>query len=676
MKTKKRLQKLIAAAAMMAMVCGCLPAVYADSANSEETLPSYKASDYYPSDVKTNANAANPYEVDGEKPWQWDYYDMETKQYKPMKRTDESASSGCFASHSGYGNVTRMDATTMHGDARDGSNKNGTGESNWIKPEGTAYAGAWQQYYPVRSFTAPQTGNITITEADGKVEYAGAASDKYGVDFRILLESGGQTVQIWPESGYAHASKSYPISFSAMTLNIQQGDILRFEMYTPNAASNGTDFLHAKWNPVVSYNSYSFVTEYQASKKFIGATVNLSNYNPGDNWDWNCYVYGEQITWSNKNYPGNSYSPMTVSPSTESQKFSDVANYPIPDGETVVSDVYAISGDGVGIGKYWMRGFRIINSSTGKQDYFGRVYAVRTFKAKEAGEVTISAVDRFGKSAIEGSHVVNASNEKNQRGVRVVKESGGEKIQLWPTEQNKGSLNTTVYNDAVFALVPKNLTIDFPTLTTTLQTGDKLHFELANVSPDPEDDSKYGCAVYWDPKVSYTTGVVAKGADVTFKNEDGNLIDFSSIVNSEKDVTVTIPAVSRFKTADSVTPIVAVYKQDGILVSSAVGETVSLAMNKPAELTVNLTPITGNKPADGYIKVFLWDSVERLIPLSDIGAKPVLGTAAGNAAAVYAGTGEAGENVALLIKDENDAILHIEQDVVDEAGRFHIFVPG
>ena len=677
MRAKKRLQTLVSIMVMLSMICGSLPAAYADDPPAEE-MPSYKASDYYDPAV-----ASNPHAINGEAPWEWDYYDMGAQKYFPMKRTNISQDSGCFAAFDGYNDpkkngytsMTAMDGTTMHGDARNGNDVNGAGESAWVKTE--KYAGAWQQYYPVRSFTAPKTGNITITEDSGKIEYTGSATmQKFGVNFRILLERGGQTTQVWPESGYGYAWKGNPVSFRALSLNIQKNDILRFEMYTPTAETNGSNYLHAKWNPVVSYNSYSFVTEYQASKAFVPAAANLGNYNPGDNWDWNCYVYGDQkFTWKNIDYPAETYTPMTIAPDTDAQKFGNTGLYPIPEGETVDKELYAIGGETVGIGKYWMRAFRIIDSSTGKQGYFGKVYSVRTFKAKEAGEVTISAVGRLGKNRIASSLYDKSSDEINQRGVRVVKESGGVKTQLWPTDENKGDVGTKTYNEATWALVPAKSAIDFPPLTTTLRAGDKLHFELANVSPEPEDDSKYGCAVYWDPKVSYTTGIVAKADEITFENAGGKLTEFSSVAGSATDVTVTIPTTACFVTPESVTPIAAVYNQEGRLVSYATGTSAPLAMNKREALTVSLPSIMESRPSDGYVKVFLWDSVAGLTPLSDIGANPVFGTAAG-AEAVYAGTGQPGQNVALLIKGENDTILHIEQGTVDEAGRFRIPVPA
>lgn len=693
------------------------PVVSYSDIDSTSVMPVYQASEAFVPTAVNNAPA----------PWRWEAYDTQTSTYALL---EGGVKTGKFNGDS-YSYTKDLD----RGDAfvRDGKVDASTGIGKyWMAPHMSDQTAA-KRYYAVRTFTAPETGNITIaaagiTAADSGIIYGMKKGTGDGGRIRITLEDGNGVSQIWPETDWKIVPKSGFVSFAPMSINIKQGQKLHFEAAdsTKNGSTNWDQAVC--WDPRISYNSFKEVepfnktalpTDHEFALTFsepltspltaenitiIGGlatvkSVSMTDDNKTVKLSFDGLAFGMKynvimkdpaetdilenlyqfafttlegpgtyqaseafIAAAGENHPDpwrwEAYDTQTstyalLAGGVNTAKFKgndDTSSYIYTDGiDNTGGFAFKREADNAStaVGKYWMAPH--MNNQTAAKQY----YAVRTFTAPEIGNITITAA---GITDTDTGKIYGQKKDTGNGGrIRITLDDGSSVSQIWPESDWK--------------IVPRSSFISFAPMLINIKQGQKLHFEVADSTEN--GSTNWDQAVCWDPVVTYNTTVGAFGEDVTFSSGT----DFSSVVDSETAVTVTVPVTAYYMTVDSVVPVAAVYNQNGTLVSYAIGNSAALAMNKPAELTVSLPPITENKPEDGYIKVFLLDSVERMIPLSDIGAKPVLGTAAGNAASVYAGTSEAGAKVALLIKDENGAILHIEQDVVDETGRFRIPVP-
>ena len=224
---------------------------------------------------------------------------------------------------------------------------------------------------------------------------------------------------------------------------------------------------------------------FQASEAFVAE----AGANPSGQWTWGHYAT-EQVEYNGVTYAANAYE---ITNKNFYKTTFDAADFPYPAGTDKVANSFINSSDGEAIGKYWMRALRANDSSL-----LGKVSAVRTFTAPEGGNVTISAVDINGNSAILGSNSIYAADN---RGVRIVREKVGGGVEtIWPA---KGDADTKELEDGrLYAKVPRKGSLPFPSLTLNISKGDKLHFELANIDP-ATGDTRYACTVYWDPAVRY-----------------------------------------------------------------------------------------------------------------------------------------------------------------------------
>ena len=198
------------------------------------TLKRYQASDYY-----DNSGKSNPLTVDGEAPWTWESYDRKTKTYTPLASFNSSRG---YAIVGGWNAVTAVDASAMYGDTRQ------NGQGGFAADE--TYSYAWQRYFPVRTFTAPESGKVTIS-ADGGIITAPSTA---APNLRILLERSGEFTQLWPEEGWKAVNASAPIHFSPVVQNVIKGDKLHFELSAEEAGTGNCWNMIANWDPVVAYN--------------------------------------------------------------------------------------------------------------------------------------------------------------------------------------------------------------------------------------------------------------------------------------------------------------------------------------------------------------------------------------------------------------------------------------
>ena len=203
---------------------------------TEETppvvLPAYRSSDYF--NLTDNPSG----------PWSWQYYDYDAggtqrSRYKRMKYVkdsewinhDPTVTTGIYE----WGNNSaRIGRTQMVSDTNGNFNDD---EKN----------GAIGRDYPVRVFTAPNSGVVTIN-SDISTER------ELGAHIRIMKFGDGDEkgTQVWPAEGWENATIGY--QFSELTLEVQVGDMLTFEdafLWTKEGESCWDTIL--QWDPTVTY---------------------------------------------------------------------------------------------------------------------------------------------------------------------------------------------------------------------------------------------------------------------------------------------------------------------------------------------------------------------------------------------------------------------------------------
>lgn len=271
MKMKKRLQALIAVAAMLSTIFISLSVFgTADrtTAETEVDLPGlYRASEAFAVTSGSNPPAT---------PWSWEYYDTGSSTGEDTGGAPSSKykllTGGTYDNaFSGTGFPVPADDTVGGvGFKRDGNNNASTAVGKyWMTPDKNI-AAAKKRYYAVRTFTAPKTGNITITAAGitdtdagkilGQVKNTGD-----GANLRLMLQKGETNTQIWPAEGWQNVKRSGYVIFSPLTINIREGEKLHFEVAdsTKSGSSNWDQAVY--WDPVVRYNSFVTIQDFQPS---------------------------------------------------------------------------------------------------------------------------------------------------------------------------------------------------------------------------------------------------------------------------------------------------------------------------------------------------------------------------------------------------------------------------
>ena len=198
------------------------------------TLKRYQASDYYDTSGKNN-----PMTVDGDAPWTWESYDLKTKTYTPLSAFNSTRG---YAIVGGWNAVTAVDGSAMYGDTR--QNKQGGFAAD------ETYMYAWQRYFPVRTFTVPESGKVTLSAARDAITAPSSAT----LNLRILLERSGEFTQVWPEDGWKAVNASAPVRFTPLVQNVIAGDKLHFELSAADAGTGNCWNMIANWDPIVAYN--------------------------------------------------------------------------------------------------------------------------------------------------------------------------------------------------------------------------------------------------------------------------------------------------------------------------------------------------------------------------------------------------------------------------------------
>lgn len=251
---------------------------------------------------------------------------------------------------------------------------------------------------------------------------------------------------------------------------------------------------------------------------------------------------------------------------------------------------------GAVIGKWWMR-------PGGSKTH--RV--AKVFTAPYTGKITISAKDESGLANIY-SRVVNNGAKKGPVLYIEKKTSGDSSTQLWTktADDFSGTVGTFVK------------TINFSDIEVEVEKDDELWFIVSGEQSD-NLNTKY---VYWNPTVHYDKiGVSAP----EFSSADSTLLDTFSAVVSAGTLNVSLPVNSILTADQAAVMCVAVYDEDGKLSDAAISET---TIPGGESVTLKIENMAVKNITNGYVKVFLFDSMETLVPLDDIGAAKILSSSA------------------------------------------------
>lgn len=456
----------------------------------------------------------------------------------------------------------------------------------------------------VKSFTAPRSGNVCISAidmlGDSKIYNKGlTASNNKGAVVNILKwKPDGTNQTIWTHTFTYNTetqSSIEVIDFENMSIYVNKGEMLWFMV---SGATGGSAYAkHVFWTPVVSYydTKDASLATYKATDAW--STDANNKYNGHNEWKWEQY----DNTATTKGFKELSYYNSGKARFGQNPKDSST------DAQTAPSWDQSSNVNLAGVGQYWMTP-RADSSSTAD---VRKAHAVaRAFTAPKAGAVVLSSEDVDEKGIIHtwGGSPNPASNAPSY--IRITKNG----TQIWPKYSADGyviSATTTFSQDAPIT-----------SIALTVNQGDVIRFEAYNGT----GDVGWGKRVYWRPTVEYieiTPSTLTEG-DVSFKNaSDVALTTFSDIV-SAGNINVSFDVNTVNYASKNAIMCVAVYDETGILENVALSTSTPIASSGKTTFTINGMEVTDLE--GGFIKVFLFDSMDTLYPVSDIGATPIYTT--------------------------------------------------
>lgn len=288
---------------------------------------------------------------------------------------------------------------------------------------------------------------------------------------------------------------------------------------------------------------------------------------------------------------GNNYNQSTL----VSAMFNDTTVF-YSEGETFYNSWRYNADIQGGVEKYWM--YAPQQTTT---DYL----VSRVWRVPKNGYISITCRDDMGNQNIKG-RLKNATNETFATKLSV-RDAG-----VGGFYANKG---TKLWEDEI----KPGETLAFKTITMPVSTNQRLFFTLDASGAETTDELKQAL-VYWDPVITYIPGIDC--GDVTFTLGENTLTSFSDVAGAQSDVTVTVPVTPYDMNGETAIGAVAVYDGEGKLVNCAFGTQTTLG-TEAVNLEIIL-PKMDEAVSSGYIKVFLFNNLTSITPLSAIGSEPIL----------------------------------------------------
>ena len=535
----------------------------------------YKASDYFTLENVTSG------------PWTNQFYDFdgtgtEASKYVDMAYTKEdvfgtdldawinhpvlSANGGADSGYTWGNNSVAVGATKMQADL--------SNSGNFLTSEKWGGIG---RDYPVKTFTAPKSGTIEISAATVLT-----ATTK-GTDIRIVkIESGSDSpALVWPVEGWKHIKGEYTFA-DKVVIPVNAGDKITFENAYKYSSSLGNTAYDTElaWDPYVEYVDLNGV---YASSTYFNAM------NPNGPWGLQYYdvmtaglddggvtkVSGYVDMVAGKVIDGNSVLVSTPVTAAGDYSWGDKAAYV---GATAMRTATAETN--------WVT----YNSSFENLGWVGRNYPVKTFTAPKSGVIKISAATALTATA-NGTHIR----------ITKFKDTDANPTNVWPKANNAWQHISGSYT--------------FSDIEIEVEAGEKITFENAYIKDAALSNTAADTVLYWDPVVEYAD--LPYVSSIEFTNASGTKLNsFDEIVSAGTVNVTAVLGCAGLNGVEEVTVLVAIYDTDKM-------EAVGLSSTKaiPGGDSETFTFSVENIPSlySGRIKVFIWDNMTSLTPLSDIG---------------------------------------------------------
>lgn len=601
---KRRFYSWLLAAAML-FSCAVYPAA-AEGETEAQTV--YKATDawYAPE----NGAAENTYNG---QPWKWE-------------RKDSGVDWFDFAAYNTAIGAFGMAPTLVIGA------ENRTAGAAWTTASGgyghPAVGKGWMMPYlqadkpdnaVCRTFIVPKSGSVTLTTEDGNI-YGGSNQPGNSANRTAFIRITRNGTQVWPAEGTAvriPETNEQIYEFSPVTLTVYKNDELRFEVYN---GDSGTQYgKYVWWQPVVTYNEGVVYNSFDALEAEITARA-AGETAPESAWSWKTKRAANQFT----NFNGVLKAGMNLFVLPENSDGTHNYSYRGVSGTDEIYSFYSTNSTASStyreynaMSLWWMR---TTNSSS---ELKAANSVAKVFTAPKTGTVQISAVDADGAAKIYGKKIAG----KNQTsGARILIEKTSESGT--PTLTADAALYNYKFDYTGFeSYEDYAASIDFAPITVDINEGERLWF-IVNADDTVAGNSKF---VHWNPVVTYLPFSIEAGADdVEITTPDGTLLESYADIAAQSVINVTLNASlispSALLDGDTRTAVMcaAVFDGENKLVSVGVSEPKTITNASEANLTFAIGNMTiSEQPAGGSVKVFLFDAMSTLNPLSEIGNNPI-----------------------------------------------------
>ena len=673
MKTKKMYALMLALSVIFTYF-----AVPISSAEEKTVSNIYKASDawYEPTgdDVATNT-------YNGQTEWKWERKDSGTGWVNFAKFHNAKQAFGMTPKNTvGSENRTNgMAWTTANGDW----NHPAIGEG-WMFP----YAQTDKPDNRVsKTFTAPKTGKVRLSTEDGSI-YGGSSNPGNVVNRTAFIRITVNDKQVWPADGKQlriPETSTQEYKFEPVEIELYKNDKLRFEVYNGDSGAQYGKYVY--WKPVVEYLVNNTINNsYDALDADIAAKTAAGN----SNWKWKNYRGDNGLT-SFIDFKGVSSTAsmhLFAEPPLNSDGTHNFA-YRGVSGTDQTGAFYSTNSDSTNntnaynvMSRWWAR--PTSNSSALKAD----TSLAKVFTASQPGIVEISAVDADGEAKIYGKKI--ASKKVTTGATVYIKKLGSAETISTPSDTT-GALYCHMF-EFTSSYEDQAVSTDFAPITLEINEGEKLWF-VVNADEAANGNAKF---VHWNPVVKYVTSddfeLELDKSSIEFKGADGTSFESFAAISASGSFSVNANAKLQNASAlgeetRSAVLAAVVYDGDGNIAGVGFdGKTIN--KNSGGTLTFNIENMITTNPTEGSVKVFLFDSLQELNPLSDIGNEPIYasenissdvksgfrGSVKGNYIGESVSTAIYGENTNLDCITAND-IVYINQGASTDGGAFDITMP-
>lgn len=543
-------------------------------------------------------------------------------------------------------------------------------------------------YAVSKTFTAPASGTVELSTEDGNI-YGGSNQPGVTNNRTAFVRITVNNEQIWPDSGEGMRipeTDGQTLKFRKVTTKIFKGDKLRFEVY--NGDSDAQNGKAVYWKPVVTYTDSQEGDVYNSLdtlKKDIAAkTVTGDTF-----WSWQV-LRGDSGLTAFKNFNA-------VSEKTSMHLFAEppledgVRNYNYRYSESVggigfeTNALYSTSSDDNNNAKaynvmseWWMR--PNARQSTG----VAASSVAKVFTAPASGVIRISAVDGDGGNKIYAKKVA-LSSAKSGANVFIKKMPNN----AAPTNTSVLDMSDAVYNHHftyVTTAADEAVSVDFAPMTMHIEKGEKLWF-VVNAFDTVSGNSKF---VHWNPVVSYYSydpfEISIDKSAVSFKSGEAELASFADIVSKDSvsvSVSATVVNAPLLQDGETRTAVVcaAVYDGSGKVIGTALSniETFTKDSGNACTFTIDSLNIP-ETPESGFIRLFVFDNMASLNPLSAIGGENLYEQAPIDTASEVHISGEAsadkaGGLAAVALYNSENKLVYVNQAQIGGDGSIDFAVP-